>query len=206
MEQTIKNQRVLLSALLLITESIGSSRCIAIAKTATERSKMFLGLALKELGTENPYPNSQDVSNKKIDPSADMADPENDLKRALDNALELVPIGIPRLIISVKFLREKWDLMISDLRENVVEAPNMDDLQMKGETGGNKKDFFCHYLLKAHDAAVEAKLWLGMELADIAKANPGYLENGSKVIEDTPTVNGAENHSENPDDNPNTES
>lgn len=55
-------------------DSLG--RCDAAAQCtismrALEDVNLRLGLTLKELGTENPYPNSKDPSNTIVDPTAD---------------------------------------------------------------------------------------------------------------------------------------
>lgn len=53
----------------------GKSRESALAFTNLQQGVMWLGMELKRLGDlghgENPYPNSKDPSNTKIDPTAD---------------------------------------------------------------------------------------------------------------------------------------
>src|SRR5262245_23647813 len=52
-------------------KSSWTSRNRALAITHLEDTIMRLGMDLKELGTENPYPNSYDPTNTKVDPTAD---------------------------------------------------------------------------------------------------------------------------------------
>ena len=43
----------------------------ALSVTKLQEAVMWLGMDLKRLGTENPYPNSKDPSNAVVDPTAD---------------------------------------------------------------------------------------------------------------------------------------
>lgn len=53
-----------------LKESIGSrERSLAITKI--QEAIMWLGMDLKRLGEENPYPESKDPSSLKIEPTAD---------------------------------------------------------------------------------------------------------------------------------------
>lgn len=55
-------------------KSLGQSeagRHSALSVTATEDAIMRLGMVLKELGRENPYPNSYHPSNATVEPTAD---------------------------------------------------------------------------------------------------------------------------------------
>lgn len=46
-------------------------RAVSICDTKTTEAIHWLGETLKAIGTDNPYPNSRDTSNTKIDPTAD---------------------------------------------------------------------------------------------------------------------------------------
>lgn len=48
-----------------------AGRHVALSVTAMEDVIMRLGMSLKELGAGNPYPNSRDVTNTIVDPTAD---------------------------------------------------------------------------------------------------------------------------------------
>jgi ClpP class serine protease len=47
------------------------SRETSLATTKLQEGVMWLGMQLKALGEANPYPNSKDASNTKIEPTAD---------------------------------------------------------------------------------------------------------------------------------------
>ncbi len=47
------------------------SRERSLAMTKLQEGVMWLGMDLKRLGESNPYPNSYDASNTKIEPTAD---------------------------------------------------------------------------------------------------------------------------------------
>lgn len=48
-----------------------TSRPRSICLTNLQQAVMWLGMDLKELGNENPYPHSYDPSNAKVSPTAD---------------------------------------------------------------------------------------------------------------------------------------
>lgn len=50
---------------------IRSSRERSLAITKLQEAVMWLGMDLKSIGTDNPYPNSKDPTNTTIDPTAD---------------------------------------------------------------------------------------------------------------------------------------
>ncbi len=52
-------------------KSLPTSRERSLAITKLQEGVMWLGMDLKRLGEANPYPNSKDVSNTIIEPTAD---------------------------------------------------------------------------------------------------------------------------------------
>lgn len=54
-----------------IKNSSRKTRERSIVVTKLQEAVMWLGMDLKDLGTENPYPNSKDPSNTIIEPTAD---------------------------------------------------------------------------------------------------------------------------------------
>jgi hypothetical protein len=52
-------------------KDLPSSRERSISITKLQEGVMWLGMDLKRLNTPNPYPNSKDPSNTKIEPTAD---------------------------------------------------------------------------------------------------------------------------------------
>lgn len=66
-----KVARVSLDACLQQLKQRPPSRETSLAITKVQEGIMWMGMELKRLGTENPYPNSYDPSNTKIEPTAD---------------------------------------------------------------------------------------------------------------------------------------
>lgn len=54
-----------------IVKQLPASRERSICITKLQEAVMWLGMDLKRLDTPNPYPNSKDPSNTKIEPTAD---------------------------------------------------------------------------------------------------------------------------------------
>ncbi len=52
-------------------KNLPNSRERSLAITKLQEGVMWLGMDLKRLGETNPYPNSKDASNIKIEPTAD---------------------------------------------------------------------------------------------------------------------------------------
>jgi hypothetical protein len=52
-------------------KSLKGSREISLVVTNLQQAVMWLGMELKEMGTENPYPNSKNPNNTIIEPTAD---------------------------------------------------------------------------------------------------------------------------------------
>lgn len=73
----IKQRRVELDAVLQAmkkrqdSKPLHGGRQLAIAITDLESTIMRLGMVLKDVGAANPYPNSYDVTNAIVDPTAD---------------------------------------------------------------------------------------------------------------------------------------
>jgi len=155
MIDSIKTLRRAIDIYVQVIILIGSSRALALARTASERSKMFLGLVLKELGTDNPYPNSQDPTNTKIEPTADKADSAEFIQK-MKEASEVHTKAAQIHISKIKFLRNEIQLTLDEMDENI----------MKAEAPSNRAAFWA---LQSFAALTEAKLWLGMELAEVNK-------------------------------------
>jgi len=58
-------------ALIQRLKSAPTSRERSLAITKLQEAVMWLGMDLKRINEENPYPNSKDPSNTKIEPTAD---------------------------------------------------------------------------------------------------------------------------------------
>lgn len=66
-----KQLRVDLDAIIQRVKSLSPNRPTALVRTKLDEAVMWLGQNLKELGAANPYPNSRDITNTTIDPTAD---------------------------------------------------------------------------------------------------------------------------------------
>lgn len=67
----VKKARVQLDEAIQFIKTLKPSREVALAITNAQQSVMWLGMALKELGAQNPYPNSYNPANATIEPTAD---------------------------------------------------------------------------------------------------------------------------------------
>lgn len=67
----VKKGRVTGDAYIQFLKTLPPSREVSLAITNAQQSVMWLGMALKELGTANPYPNSYNPNNATVEPTAD---------------------------------------------------------------------------------------------------------------------------------------
>ena len=66
-----KELRVAIDAQIQKVKQLPSSRERSITITKLQEAVMWLGMDLKRLNEPNPYPNSKDPSNTKIEPTSD---------------------------------------------------------------------------------------------------------------------------------------
>jgi len=66
-----KELRVQLDGQLQILKSLKSSRERSLSIIKLQESIMWLGMDLKRLNEPNPYPNSYNINNAKVEPTAD---------------------------------------------------------------------------------------------------------------------------------------
>src|SRR3990167_3329874 len=141
----IKNIRVELDKQTIIMQGLKPSREISVAITASQNAKMWMGMALKELEVENPYPESKNAANDKIEPTADVY--KGDLN-----------LSSQPHINQVKQLRFDLTAIADGLESN------------KGNLLSTNIDVqLYHHLLKAWEYTIESNMWLGMELGRIFK-------------------------------------
>lgn len=69
--KAVKQARKDLDAILSNIISLPKSRETSLTITKIEEGIMWLGKELKRLGEQNPYPDSYDPTNTKIEPTAD---------------------------------------------------------------------------------------------------------------------------------------
>lgn len=118
----------------------------ALAVTNLQLGKMWLGKTLKSIGNPNPYPESRNPANDKIDKSADST---SDL---LFTALE--PIQ------AIKFLRENLDNTIKSIFDRNYQFI---EVILKNENPTNEIDTVGVSVIHL----IEADMWLGMALGVI---------------------------------------
>jgi len=66
-----KEYRVAIDKILQKVKALPPSRERSLAITKLQEGIMWLGMDLKRLGSQNPYPNSMNPNNTKIEPTAD---------------------------------------------------------------------------------------------------------------------------------------
>lgn len=127
-----------------------NSREISLCTTNLQRSKMFMGLVLKDMDTPNPYPESHNKDSKKIEATADTSHSDYNFE-AEDH------IG------KVKELRHDFSETVEAMKEMYKGAYPSDTI----------KDvmMFPSHFMTAILALEEAKMWLGEELGRIRDAD-----------------------------------
>lgn len=145
--EKVKKYRVKIDKLFTVMGGMEKSREISIAITSAQNGKMWLGKVLQRLDQPNPYPESKNASNTKIEPTADtwVGDLERELK------------GIGH-IQKAKQLRQELTSIYEELEsdKDSIFSEEMDVLLF-------------HFLLKSYDYIVESNMWLGMELGRVNK-------------------------------------
>lgn len=126
-----------------------NSREISLCTTNLQRSKMFLGLVLKDMDAPNPYPESHNKDSKKIEPTADTS--VNDY-----NFEATEHIG------KVKELRADFESEIVSIKKMYASAI---------ENKVNDPMMFPSHFMTSILALEEAKMWLGQELARVHEAD-----------------------------------
>lgn len=146
MEQ-IKAIRRNIDHLMQESKKVSTNREMALAYTHMQRGTMWLGLVLAAIGTANPYPDSTNIENKKIEDRADQAKDEPTVFPGIG--------GDGDRTIQVKWLRNALDGVASQIR----------DLETPAIQLGYRE------LQVAYDAIRESKMWLGWELNNIHTAD-----------------------------------
>ena len=158
METKIKELRVSLDGLTQLVKTLEVSRERSLTITSLELSKMWLGKVLKELGTTNPYPESKNPANEKIEPTADS---HPGLVHSSINITEYQWKEFTH-IQRVKFLRaevEKVEKDLESLRDSVdIHKEILNNYSSKWKLA---------FLYNSFENCIEAGMWLGMELGAI---------------------------------------
>jgi hypothetical protein len=159
MESIIKDLRIRLDGITQLTQDIDKSREISLSITSLQLSKMWLGKVLKELGTANPYPDSKNPANEKIEPTADkifdkqfpkIVYYKNEYKIATLEDKETQEMSH---IQKVKWLRAEIEKVEDRLKELFSDI--------------SKSTYEEESFKYSIQYCIEAGLWLGMELGRI---------------------------------------
>ncbi len=146
--QTVKSFRSEIDTMInTLKKGLLTSREVALAYTNCQEAKMWLGLVLKQLGTNNPYPESTNPENKIIEPQADHSDLTYFNQPEWDQTQK------------VKECRSILDRFLSQYQPIEMAL-----------TGGYE------YLNHSKKALEKTKLWLGMELDRIRNAEELKIE------------------------------
>jgi len=143
-----KDLRLRIDRIINSVRVINGSRETEYALKDAQRAKSFLGLVLKSLGTDNPYPKSSDASSPVIEKQADH---QSDVCTGL--------LEVDNHTGRVKFMRDQMEQVLT----------HMGTLkQLKQECG-----FWSQQSLVA---LVESKHWLGWELDRLRESDPNQLK------------------------------
>jgi hypothetical protein len=140
--QQLSDERVAIDKILIMID-VFQHEAIKVAFKPLQQSFMWLGLAKKALGAENPYPTSTDASSPRIEPPQDKA------------ASVSIPkdFDVKNPVAVIKFLRAQIDVIIKAIVNDGQIFPD------------NKYYQIC--LNNAWTYACNAKMELGLELGKL---------------------------------------
>lgn len=168
MSEKIIDFRLLIDTAINSFQFVLPSREVSLAKTSLERSFMYFGLCLKELGNKNPYPDSTNPASKTI---------ESKTQHTGDNWSEkMAALEEQTQIARVKFFRNELEQIIIAVRGDF----DLEDSQQLFES--NEDLYFSLYILEAFKQLVETKMWFGMELNRIYNIKTNGQDMGNKVL------------------------
>ena len=156
--ERIKAYRVNIDTLTNSAKALIPSREVSLCYTALQRSKMFLGKVLGELGTPTPYPQSDNAKSPVIEKQA-----EHTEQTVFDD------VDLNGQVMKVKYLRAEIEKIGEELYEDLIRGD--DDLEIVvGKSTEPQTDYYKTSLFKdsTYTSLVEAKMWLGMELDRIS--------------------------------------
>lgn len=149
------NRRVIIDLEKLITNAeksggLSTSRFLSLAKTELTTARHWLGRTANEIGNTDPYPESRDVTSKKIEKMYD-TDP------VIDEA-EIAAFEQMSIVAKLKALRFKLTAMGTEIKTIVLD---LDQNAMDPEI------FLFHSLMQAYAAIMQSNHWLGEELGSM---------------------------------------
>jgi hypothetical protein len=156
--EEVKSSRVTIDGIFKLINTIGFSRELSLAITEAQRSKMWLGQALKAMDAPNPYPESKDPNSQVIAPTADVSTVV-DYTTDQNTTIEGFPWLQSNHVSRVKFVRQQIDLAAAKLVWN----QEYND----GYAEWKKDEAIILAIRDARKHLTEAGMWLGMELGRI---------------------------------------
>ena len=147
----IRDVRINLSILLGFVNAIGvQTRQTALSATDIQRSKARLGVSIKFLDEQNPYPESMNPESPVIEPEVDV-----EVVPPPEDFMSFDTVG------RVKYVRRELQSKVIDEIAMIKKLVNA-----SGEEGYPES---VEFLTQAWVSAIDAKGWLGYELGNIGK-------------------------------------
>ena len=150
--EKIKELRVEIDRYINSTQILNTSREVSLAHTNLQRSKMWLGRCLAELGSPTPYPQADNSKNDVIEKQAEHT--LKDLSVELSSALSANVNGY------------RQTTLVKEFRSIIQKTLDNFTITIKPE-GNVDLDKLNIYLQQSQLALEEAKMWFGMELDSI---------------------------------------
>lgn len=156
--ESIVELRLIIDSFINSVPFLHKTREVSLTHTNLQRAFMWLGMVMKEMGGETPYVNSENPQNDIIEKQAEKSE--------------------STLIERWKSIEDTHTARVKDFRWVIGQAIGH---YKHFESGDNiYKGKYSSYLWQSKLALMEAKMWLGWELARIKqeKESKGQLSSG----------------------------
>jgi hypothetical protein len=150
--EKIKQLRLEIDKYINSVQLLSQSREVSLAHTNLQRSKMWLGRALYEMGDTTPYKEADNAKNDVIEKQAEHTD--ETLVNEFTIALNSNPNGYRQTVI------------VKEFRSHLQKTLDNFSFKFKGEAGADG-DKLNAYLQQSLFALEESKMWFGNELHNI---------------------------------------
>jgi len=151
MEEQIRELRLEVDKFINSIEKLNPSREVSLCYTQLQRSKAWLGMALGELGTKTPYPDSTDPKSKNIEPQAEH----------FNVTIWVYPLKPQEAQPAIE---ETQTAHVKFFRKEIETYMLKFDAFMDKQESQKEESWFLSYLWQARMTMIEAKHWLGWEL------------------------------------------
>lgn len=153
--KTLRELRLDIDPCINSIKLLSSSREVSLAHTSLQRSKMWLGQALKVSGEINPYPESDNPYSGVIEKHKTFDDERTGWAAVKDQTAK------------VKFFSVAIELLLMDMekiRKQIISKT------VCGGKDEEDKRWAILFFEQSHLALIEAKMWMGVELNSIREA------------------------------------